>query len=146
MDEKSRRCTQQGLLLQLLLSGRWPKGDCAREAPEWHQFTYKIQESSLIKNSEKRTILMIMSTAPGSIIKATKRRRKFWKTESLRYLCPHYCGHKTIKKQNPYSVDALAAWGSNELLRNFSGRFVSEKWNDKTLRTDIGVDSDKNAK
>jgi hypothetical protein len=34
---------------------------------------------------------------------------------------------KLSKKQNPYSVDALAAWGSNELLRNFSERFVSEK-------------------
>jgi hypothetical protein len=85
MVEKSRQCTQQDLLLQLLLSNQRPKGDCAREAPEWHNFTQKIQETMTTnENINKRTMLMMMSRPPGSMIKATKRRRKFWKTESLR--------------------------------------------------------------
>jgi len=136
MDEKSRRCTQQGLLLQLLLSGRWPKGDCAREAPVWHQFTYKIQDSSLIKNSDKRTILMIMSTPPGSIIKATKRRRKFWKTESLRYLCPHYCGHKTFKKTKSLQRWCIGGLGIERAAAQllWKIREWKVKWQDPTHR------------
>ena len=51
------------------------------------------------------------------------------------------------KQTHPYSADALAAWPSNEPLRNFSEglvRGIAAKG--KNQRTNVGVDGNKNAK
>jgi hypothetical protein len=49
------------------------------------------------------------------------------------------------QNNNPYSAEALAAWPSNEPLRNFSERFVRDVAEGKNQRTDVGVDGYKNA-
>ena len=49
------------------------------------------------------------------------------------------------QNNNPYRAEALAAWPSNEPLRNFSERFVRDVAEGKNQRTDVGVDGYKNA-
>jgi hypothetical protein len=89
-----------------------------------------VQNSRLVIDQKQRQAYHTDDNVDASrqYHKSNEKTTKVLKNRKLEISVPTLLWPKKLsKKQNPYSVDALAAWGSNELLRNFSERFVSEK-------------------
>ena len=149
MDEKSKQCMQPDHLFQVLLSNCLPKDDCAKEEPELTISCTKIQRAAICawkKGSTYHTDDDVDSSRQDD--KCNEKASKVLKnwqleitntTQSVKKIFQTY---KTFL-QRRYIGGLSVEWAVAQFFWKLS---VRGNWNGKNLRTDIGVDGDKNAK